>query len=71
VLPVTVAENGRRQTGAMKGDRAMTLTILDPRTGQKVTVTVPDKPRTQRPVPAEVIRHPSCLAVEARQAKAG
>jgi hypothetical protein len=47
----------------------MTLTILDPRTGQKVTLTVPDKPRTPQPAPAQVIRHPRWLASETRRAK--
>jgi hypothetical protein len=36
----------------------MTLTILDPRSGSSVTVTVPDRPRRPQPAPAIVIRHP-------------
>jgi hypothetical protein len=39
-------------------DWAMTLIVLDPRSGHQVTVTVPDRPRQQQPVPAAVIRHP-------------
>jgi hypothetical protein len=40
----------------------MTLIVLDPRSGNSVTVTVPDRPRLQQPVPATVIRHPKCAA---------
>ena len=36
----------------------MTLTILDPRTGQRVTISVPDRPPVQQLVPAMVIDHP-------------
>jgi hypothetical protein len=36
----------------------MTLVILDPRSGASVTVTVPDRPRQQQPVPATVVKHP-------------
>ena len=36
----------------------MTLIVLDPRSGQSVIVTVPDRPRQQQPIPATVIRHP-------------
>ena len=38
----------------------MTLTVLDPRAGYRVTITVPDKPSEPRSTPAEIIRHPSC-----------
>ena len=41
----------------------MTLTILDPRTGNKVTITVPDKPRVTQPTPAEVIAYPQAPAL--------
>jgi len=36
----------------------MTLTILDPRTGQSVTISVPARPAVQQPTPALVIDHP-------------
>ena len=36
----------------------MTLVILDPKSGNQVTVTVPDRPRLPQPAPATVIRHP-------------
>ncbi|HEX8665802.1 MAG TPA: hypothetical protein VF744_17445 [Beijerinckiaceae bacterium] len=36
----------------------MTLTILDPRSGNQVTITVPDRPRLVQPAPATVVRHP-------------
>jgi hypothetical protein len=38
----------------------MTLTVLDPRTGHQVTITVPNKPAQPRSTPAEIVRHPSC-----------
>ena len=41
---------------------AMTLIVLDPRSGNSVTVTVPDRPRLKQSVPATVIRHPKCAA---------
>jgi hypothetical protein len=27
----------------------MTLTVLDPRTGQRVTISIPDRPAVQQP----------------------
>ncbi|MGY2047356.1 hypothetical protein [Methylobacterium sp. JK268] len=36
----------------------MTLTILDPRTGESVKVWFPDKPAQPQATPARVIRHP-------------
>ena len=44
----------------------MTLTILDPRSGSSVTITVPDRPRQPQPIPATVIRHPSSPALIAQ-----
>ncbi len=35
----------------------MTLTILDPRTGQKVTISVPDVPAAEQAAPANVATH--------------
>lgn len=36
----------------------MTLVIFDPQSGQRVTITVPDRPREQQPAPATVVKHP-------------
>jgi hypothetical protein len=36
----------------------MTLTLLDPRTGQRVILTIRDKPSVRQPQPAEIIRPP-------------
>lgn len=36
----------------------MTLVILDPRSGNQVTITVPDRPRQQQAAPATVVKHP-------------
>ena len=36
----------------------MTLTVLDPRTGHRVTISVPDRPPVRQPAPAAVIAHP-------------
>jgi hypothetical protein len=36
----------------------MTLTILDPRTGQKVTLWFEDIPAVRQPAPAQVTTHP-------------
>ena len=54
----TAALTFASDTGCDRKDWAMTLVILDPRSGSQVTVTVPDRPRQQQPVPAAVIRHP-------------
>jgi hypothetical protein len=35
----------------------MTLTVLDPRTGQRVILSLPDHPAVQQPTPALVIGH--------------
>ena len=47
-----LGENGTKQ------EARMTLTILDPRTGQRVTIAVPDRAAVQQPTPALVIDHP-------------
>jgi hypothetical protein len=36
----------------------MTLTILDPRTGNRVTLSYPDLPVVPQAAPAQVISHP-------------
>ena len=48
----------------------MTLTILDPRTGNKVTITVPDKPRVTQSTPAEIIPYPQAPALREAAARA-
>jgi hypothetical protein len=40
----------------------MTLTILDPRTGSKVTFCVEEIPAVRQPKPAKVITHPRFAA---------
>ena len=40
----------------------MTLIVLGARSGNTVTVTVPDRPPLKQPAPATVIRHPKCAA---------
>jgi len=40
----------------------MTLTILDPRSGQTVTIRVEDIPAVRQIVPAKVIPHPRAAA---------
>jgi hypothetical protein len=40
----------------------MTLTILDPRTGQKVTLWFKDVPAVRQSVPAKVATHPRFAA---------
>ena len=40
----------------------MTLTILDPRSGQTVTIRVDDIPAVRQMAPAKVIPHPRALA---------
>jgi hypothetical protein len=37
----------------------MTLTVLDPRTGTKVKIWFPDRPKEPQPVPARVIPLPT------------
>jgi hypothetical protein len=44
----------------------MTLTILDPHTGCRITIAVPDKPSVQRPTPASVVRHPQPAVLNRR-----
>jgi hypothetical protein len=41
---------------------AVTLTILDPRSGQTVTIRVDDIPAVRQMAPAKVIPHPRALA---------
>jgi hypothetical protein len=41
---------------------AMTLTVLDPRSGQKVTLWFEDVPAVRQPVPATVSTHPRFAA---------
>jgi hypothetical protein len=36
----------------------MTLTILDPRSGEKVTIYVENVPAVRQPVTAKVVTHP-------------
>jgi hypothetical protein len=36
----------------------MTLTILDPRTGNRVTFSFADLPAVKQAAPAQVVRHP-------------
>jgi hypothetical protein len=43
---------------ASRQEAFMTLTLLDPRTGQRVTLTIRDKPPVQQPQPAQVVTHP-------------
>jgi hypothetical protein len=40
----------------------MTLTILDPRSGQKVTLWFEDIPAVRQPTPATVATHPRFVA---------
>jgi hypothetical protein len=40
----------------------MTLTILDPRSGQTVTLRVDDVPAVRQPAPAKVATHPRSVA---------
>ncbi len=40
----------------------MTLTILDPRSGQKVTLWFEDIPPVRQPTPAKVTTHPRFIA---------
>ena len=44
----------------------MTLTILDPRTGQRVTISVPDRAAVQQPTAALVIDHPRLSTARAK-----
>jgi len=44
----------------------MTLTILDPRSGQKVTLSFEDTPVVRQPAPATVITHPRVVARKSR-----
>jgi hypothetical protein len=39
----------------------MTLTILDPRTGDRVVITVADKPSRPQGQPAKIVRFPSAV----------
>jgi hypothetical protein len=36
----------------------MTLTVLDPRTGERVTLVLPDRPAVRQPTPAQIIHDP-------------
>jgi len=40
----------------------MTLTILDPRTGSRVTLWVEDVPAVRQAVPATIVTHPRFAA---------
>jgi hypothetical protein len=40
----------------------MILTILDPRSGQKVAISIPDVPAVRQPTPAQVTTHPRFVA---------
>jgi hypothetical protein len=63
VRRVTLMSRGMRHASLeTRKATAMTLIVLDPRSGNSITVTVPDRPRLQQPVPATVIRHPKCAA---------
>jgi hypothetical protein len=44
----------------------MTLTVLDPCTGQRVTISVPERPAVQQPAPAIVIDHPRLASGRAK-----
>jgi len=48
VLAVTEAAAGLDETGSIDEEAEMTLTVLDPRTGLRVTISVPDHPTTSR-----------------------
>jgi hypothetical protein len=36
----------------------MTLTVLDPRSGQTVILSIEDRPAVRQPVPAQISTHP-------------
>jgi hypothetical protein len=59
----------RRTTSSNSGIKqevSMTLTILDPRSGEKVTLWVEDTPVVRQPTPATVTTHPRFAAKKSR-----
>jgi hypothetical protein len=52
VIEATLVHGGNE----LEKGRTMTLTVLDPRTGNHVTITVPDRPQSRRRARRWVLR---------------